>query len=108
MYVRYAVMLAVATILQAQKDADWPAFNRDLAGTRYSPLTQINTRNVATLTKAWTVPLNVPGTEVTPLVIGGVMYLPADKRVMALDAETGTDLALRSAPRHAFALRRCL
>ena len=26
--------------------ADWPMFNRDLAGTRYSPLTQINTTNV--------------------------------------------------------------
>ena len=33
--------------------ADWPMFNRDLAGTRYSPLTQINTTNVATLTQAW-------------------------------------------------------
>ena len=27
---------------------------RDLAGTRYSPLTQINTTNVASLKEAWT------------------------------------------------------
>src|SRR5262245_19429346 len=33
--------------------ADWPTYNRDLAGTRYSPLTQINTTNVATLVQAW-------------------------------------------------------
>ena len=26
---------------------DWPTYNRDLAGTRYSPLTQINTQNVS-------------------------------------------------------------
>jgi len=34
--------------------ADWPTYNRDLAGTRYSPLTQIDTTNVATLREAWT------------------------------------------------------
>src|ERR1700751_4137036 len=33
--------------------ADWPMYNRDLAGTRYSPLTQINTNNVADLKMAW-------------------------------------------------------
>ena len=33
--------------------ADWPTYNRDLAGTRYSPLTQINTKNVSTLVQAW-------------------------------------------------------
>jgi glucose dehydrogenase len=32
--------------------ADWPTYNRDLAGTRYSRLTQINTKNVTTLVQA--------------------------------------------------------
>jgi glucose dehydrogenase len=32
---------------------DWPTYTRDLAGTRYSPLTQISTTNVASLTEAW-------------------------------------------------------
>ena len=40
-------------LAQSQADRDWPMFNRDLAGTRYSPLKQINTANVAKLTKAW-------------------------------------------------------
>ena len=46
---------AMVPILHAQstqtKDngADWPMYNRDLAGTRYSPLAQINTKNVAKL-----------------------------------------------------------
>lgn len=74
---------------RAQKAADWPMFNRDLAGTRYSPLTQINTSNVAKLTKAWTYEFNREGKvisgdspselyqEITPIVVNGVMYLPS-------------------------------
>src|SRR5690242_20181448 len=34
-------------------DADWPMFNRDMAGTRFSPLAQINTSNVANLKQVW-------------------------------------------------------
>ena len=34
-------------------DADWPMYARDLAGTKYSPLTQIKAGNVSTLTPAW-------------------------------------------------------
>ena len=42
--------------------ADWPMYNRDLAGTRYSPLTQINTTNVARLTQtAARVPITIGG-----------------------------------------------
>ena len=33
--------------------ADWPTYNRDLAGTRYSSLTQINAANVGDLREAW-------------------------------------------------------
>jgi hypothetical protein len=47
--------------------ADWPMYNRDLAGTRYSPLTQINTRNVTKLTKAWSFKLNARASEATPI-----------------------------------------
>ena len=53
-----ALVLAVAGAGQKNNarsaDSDWPMFNRDLAGTRFSPLTQINTANVGTLTRAWT------------------------------------------------------
>ena len=44
---------ALAGTLVAQsaqtRPGDWPMYNRDLAGTRYSPLTQINTTNVTPL-----------------------------------------------------------
>src|SRR5882672_11261050 len=33
---------------------DWPTYDHDLAGTRFSPLTEISAGNVAKLEKAWT------------------------------------------------------
>ena len=46
----------------ASKDnpSDWPMYTRDLGGTRFSPLTQINTANVGTLTQAWIYRLRDP------------------------------------------------
>ncbi len=96
---------------EAERDAaaDWPTYNRDLAGTRYSPLTQINTKNVSTLTQAWSYRMrpepgqSVPAIdkpassfevfqEVTPIVVNGVMYLPSGNRVVALEADTGKEI----------------
>ena len=79
---------------------DWPSYNRDLAGTRYSPLTQIHTGNVNDLREAWSYPLgrNVTtgdlggGSQFVPLVIDGVMYLAGADRVAALEADTGEEL----------------
>ncbi len=87
---------------------DWPMYRHDLAGTGYSPLTQINTRNVATLSRVWTYRLQAdtpaapaPGgrggaggvnSEVTPIVVNRVMYLPAANRVVALEPETGKEI----------------
>ncbi len=86
-------------------DADWPMFNRDFAGTRYSPLTQINTTNVTQLQQAWTYKLRPhdgkPLTgespseifqEITPIVVNDVMYLPSANRVVALEPETGKEI----------------
>jgi glucose dehydrogenase len=79
---------------------DWSTYNRDLAATRYSPLTEINGGNVQRLTQAWTYRLRpdpnspAPGTvsQVTPIVVNGVMYLPAGNRVVALEPETGKEI----------------
>src|SRR4051812_41461652 len=71
-------------------DGDWPNYNRDLAATRYSPLKQITTENVATLKQAWSAAIT-GGTQV-PLVIGGVMYATSGPRVVALDADTGQEV----------------
>src|SRR5579859_7151264 len=80
---------------------DWPSYNHDPASTRYSLLTQINTKNAASLKSAWTFSLKgeAPpprfgggGSEATPIVVNGTMYLPASARVVALDASTGNEI----------------
>jgi glucose dehydrogenase len=84
----------------------WPMYRHDEAGTAYSPLTQIDSRNVANLTQVWTYGLQSdapaagtgrggPGaanSEATPIVVNGVMYLPAANRVVALEPETGREI----------------
>ena len=78
--------------------ADWPSYNRDLAGTRYSPLTAINTTNVDELRQAWSYALGSAadearaGSELTPLVVGGLLYATAADRVVALRAHTGEEV----------------
>jgi quinoprotein glucose dehydrogenase len=83
----------------ANAAADWPTYNRDLAGTRFSPLTQINTENVSRLVHTWTYrirpegpPSPFGGSEATPIVLNGVMYLPASNRVVAVEADTGKEI----------------
>jgi quinoprotein glucose dehydrogenase len=82
---------AVAQAKTAIPDADWRTIGRDLSLTRFSPLTQINKSNVANLKTAWTYPMKGNNTA-SPLVIGGVMYLPAGNRVVALDADSGKEI----------------
>lgn len=79
-------------------------FLHDLAGTRHSPLDQINTSNVSRLTQAWFYSFDREGKtihglspfelyqEITPIVVDGVMYLPAGDRIVALDPENGKEL----------------
>jgi glucose dehydrogenase len=94
-----AVAMLPPLVAQSSKTADWPTYKGNLAGTGYSPLTQINTKNAARLVQAWSygMPSDSPGgsggyTEVTPIVVGGVMYLYAEDRVVALDGESGKEI----------------
>ncbi|MBV9508405.1 MAG: PQQ-binding-like beta-propeller repeat protein, partial [Acidobacteriia bacterium] len=80
--------------------ADWPMYNRDLAGTRYSPLTQINAKNVAKLTKAWSFKL-APASEATAIVVNGVLYIPAGNRIAALEPESGKEIWSYTVPGNA-------
>jgi quinoprotein glucose dehydrogenase len=69
---------------------DWPSRDGDPGGQRYSSLKQITPANVAQLTTAWTFDTGSPALQVTPLVVGGVMYVGAGSTVYALEPETGT------------------
>jgi quinoprotein glucose dehydrogenase len=111
----FAAGVAVALMSAAFAQTDWPTFGHDPAGTRYSTLKQIDTKNVTKLVRAWTYHMNagappppaaapVAGSseagdaaegrgrgrggggggggnsEVSPVVIDGVMYLTTGAR----------------------------
>ena len=99
-----AAALAMTVTAGAARADEWGAYGRDLAGTRFSPLTQITPANVAGLKPAWTFHTGdisdgktrgVPrsGFETTPLMLDGKMYLTTPfNRVIALDPTSGKQL----------------
>ena len=101
---RWTTTLALAVMLMAlgtgmgrAQNTDWPMYNHDLHGTRHSPLSEINTDNVGDLAQAWSFNIGrlansgglTGGSEATPIVVDGVMFLPLADAVIALDAATG-------------------
>ena len=70
---------------------DWLMWRRTLNSWGYSPLDDIDTRNVAQLRLVWTRPLGDGGyQEGTPLVHDGIMFFPNPNDVtQALNAATG-------------------
>ena len=93
------VVLYTVVGLSAQEERmiEWPTYSGDLAGTRYSPLDQINADNFNDLEIAWRLPTMSFGPtpeyrfEGTPLMVGGVVFITAGSRrtVVAVDATTG-------------------
>lgn len=84
-----------AMLLNAHKEANnWIMPGRDYAGTRFSPLSQVNTGNVKRLVPVWQFSFGVLDAQnTTPLVIDGVMYVTSSHgRIFAVDAKTGTML----------------
>ncbi len=72
----------------AAVDGEWRWYGHDPGGARFSPLTQITPVNVATLTRAWTFDTGGTAMQATPLVVDGVMYVPAGNNLFALEPET--------------------
>jgi quinoprotein glucose dehydrogenase len=85
------------TSLPSTKNGEWPAYNADMRGTRYSPLSQIDPSNFNKLEIAWRFKTDQLGPrpeyklEGTPLMVKGVLYTTAGTRrsVIALDGKTG-------------------
>ena len=85
---------------------DWPLIGQNAAGHRFSPLTQIQAGNVASLRLAWKYDMMRPGesltiastqgaparprmSQITPLVVNGRMYVTTPfSRAVALEPET--------------------
>lgn len=87
-------IVALASCARAPESAsprapDWPAYNRTLAGDRYSPLEEINRSNAAQLRPICTYTLpEVTSLQTGPLVLNGVMYFTTDTISYAIDAST--------------------
>jgi len=94
----FAFLAAVSVV--AQSPGEWPVYGGDPGGTRFSPLEEINRKNVATLQRAWTFRTGDldrsdqfrarAAFESTPIMVDGTLYLTTPTcQVFALDPVTG-------------------
>lgn len=99
MHARFLLVGLVLTRLASAQvaDGEWRVHHRDFAGTRYSPLAQIDRSNVSRLQVAWRWapdtaerPLDVRNIS-TPLMVRGTLYFTSgvNRSVIAVDAVTG-------------------
>ena len=84
---------ANAQFREVTSQVDWPTYNGDTRGNRYTTMTQIDKTNVARLSPKWV--FAIPGTthsQATPVVVAGIMYIAAHNECFALDAGTGRQI----------------
>jgi len=72
--------------------ANWPTFNGDYSGRRYSPLDQINRENVGSMTLAWAFQSHAAGLDGMPLEVDGILYMSGGNQIWAVDALTGRQI----------------
>jgi quinoprotein glucose dehydrogenase len=83
--------------LPSTRNGEWPHYNGDIRGSRYSPLDQIDASNFNKLEVAWRIKTDNLGPrpeyklEGTPLMVKGVVYATGGTRrsVVALNAASG-------------------
>ncbi len=94
------LLLPLTHAQQGTSKGEWRYYGGDAGSTKYSPLDQINASNVKQLEIVWRWKSENFGPrpdynwEVTPLMIGDVLYITAGSRrdVVALDGTTGETL----------------
>jgi alcohol dehydrogenase (cytochrome c) len=79
--------------LKNPEPGNWMLYRRTYDGQGYSPLDQINTSNVKSLTPVWTFSTGVSeGHEAPPIINNGVMFVATPMgQVIALNAKTGEE-----------------
>jgi alcohol dehydrogenase (cytochrome c) len=69
---------------------NWPSYNGDYSGRRYSSFSQMTPHNVGQLRAQWVFHSRNPGIlEVTPVVVEGIMYVTGSNDAYAIEARTG-------------------
>ena len=91
---------AGAKYREVTSQTDWPTYNGETRGSRYSKLTQVNRTNIKKLAPKWevTLPHTAP-LQGTPVVVGGIMYMTSANECYALDAGTGRQIWHYQRPR---------
>jgi alcohol dehydrogenase (cytochrome c) len=78
---------------------NWPSYNGDYTGRRFSTLAQITPQNVGHLQAQWVFHSRNAGIlEITPVVVNGIMYVTGSNDAYALNAQTGQVLWHYSRP----------
>jgi len=78
---------------EVTSEQDWPGYDGDPRGNRYTTNPQIDKSNVARLGAQWI--FNIPNAgslEATPVVAGGMMYVTVANECYALDAGSGREI----------------
>ncbi len=91
-YPKGAAAVDGARIIAADREpGSWLTAGRNYQETRFSPLNQVNDKNVQQLGLSWWAPIDTErGQESTPVVVDGVMYLTtAWSMVKAYDINSG-------------------
>jgi alcohol dehydrogenase (cytochrome c) len=85
---------------EVTSQADWPSYNGGFDGGRYSTVAQIDRGNVERLAPKWMFTLpNTSRLQVTPVVVGGVMYVTSANECWAIDAGSGREIWRYQRPR---------
>jgi alcohol dehydrogenase (cytochrome c) len=91
-------LLAVFLVAMSAFAQDWPTYNGDYSGQRFSPLTRINQANIDSLSLAWVYRpapgrgSSTPTIKGTPIEVNGVLYVTVPDHVWAVDAHTGREI----------------
>ena len=78
---------------EVSSETNWPTYNGEPGGNRYTTLSQITKKNISRLASSWVFTLpNAGRLEVTPVVADGIMYVTAPNECYALDAGSGRQI----------------
>jgi alcohol dehydrogenase (cytochrome c) len=93
-------MTQAGTYRRVTSQSDWPSYNGQTTGSRFSRLNQITNANASRLQAKWVFTLrNTSEIEATPVVVDGVMYVTYANECFALDAGSGRQIWHYQRPR---------
>jgi quinoprotein glucose dehydrogenase len=99
------ILFAAIAVPGLYGQGDWPSYSYDQNGQRYSPLAQIDTKNVSKLKPAWQYGIDpntseanpadrlLTSTEAVPIMVDGMLYTPTvHHTIVALEPESGEEI----------------